>query len=74
MGALGGVLGAIVARPAGGVIKRLYQGWHLTREVRDPAALEVRSERVVADEGTAEAEAHMQSAPELVSRRRSQAA
>jgi hypothetical protein len=68
------VLGAIVAGPAAGAIKRLYQARYLTRRVRDPAELEARSERVVADEGTAEAEAHMQPAPEFASRRRSQAA
>jgi len=60
-----------VAVPAAVVIKTLYQKLYLARRVRDPAELEARSERALADEGTDEAEADMQSAPESSSRRRS---
>jgi len=74
MGTLGGLLGALVAGPAAVVMKKLYQERYLTRRVRDPAVLEARSERGVADEGTDEAEARTESAPASASRRRSQAA
>jgi len=52
MGALFGVLGAILAVPAAVILKTLYQELYLPRQVTDPETLVERSERVVADEGT----------------------
>lgn len=52
MGALFGIVGAIVAVPAATVIKTIYEELYLTRHVTDPDALKAQSERVIAEEGT----------------------
>jgi predicted PurR-regulated permease PerM len=51
MGALFGVVGAILAVPTTVVIKTLYQELYLADRVRDPDLLEAQSERVISDVG-----------------------
>ena len=50
MGALFGLVGAIIAVPAATILKTLWEELYLAERVRDPEALLAQSERVVADE------------------------
>lgn len=72
MGAMFGIVGAIIAVPTTVVIKTLYQELYLTNEVRDPEALEEQSERLVSDEGIPDAEEEAAAAPMSSERRQSQ--
>jgi predicted PurR-regulated permease PerM len=54
MGALFGVVGAIIAVPVAAILKTLYEELYLARQVRDPEALLAQSERVVADQSAIE--------------------
>jgi predicted PurR-regulated permease PerM len=49
MGALFGVIGALIAVPVTVVIKTLYQELYLERHAADPRALAAQSERIVAE-------------------------
>ncbi len=53
MGALFGVVGAIIAVPAATVLKVLYEELYLGSRPHDPDAILAQSERVVADSGEA---------------------
>ena len=50
MGALFGIIGAIIAVPAATIIKTLWEELYLANQVRDREELLKRSQRVVADE------------------------
>ena len=49
MGALFGVVGAVLAVPTAVIVKTLYEELYLTAHVSDPEALEAQSERVLSD-------------------------
>lgn len=53
MGALFGVVGALIAVPAIVVLKTLYQELYLTRHPGDPEVLAAQSDRIVAEEPAA---------------------
>jgi putative permease len=57
MGALFGLVGAIIAVPVAAILKTLYEELYLARQVRDPGALMAQSERVVANETAVEEQA-----------------
>jgi putative permease len=74
MGAMFGVVGAIIAVPATVIIKTLYQELHLAKQVRDPEALEEQSERLVSDEAVSDEETEQETADAPASAERLHAA
>jgi putative permease len=57
MGALLGVVGALIALPTVVVIKTLYQELYLKQRVADPEALAAQSDRIVGEQTQGAAEA-----------------
>jgi putative permease len=72
MGAMFGVVGAIIAVPTTVIIKTLYQELYLTNQVTDRQELEEQSERLVSEEAAPDAEAETAAAPMSSERRSSQ--
>ncbi len=70
MGAMFGLVGAIIAVPLTVVIKTLYQELYQSQQDGDAEELEARSERVVADESAPDAEEETAQAPMSSERRR----